>query len=136
MGSLKCVRGTPKYFFNKTQKAFTYGCSYCFSFLCNASPIPHLRLQAGLLYLLLPESSDILTKCVILPIPDLIYILTYLLLLDFNILLPLNFFFHISRNFCLITVFVIHIWVFCKIAIFFGRLINSSQRTFKKCMNC
>ena len=45
-----------------TQKVFELGSSNFLAFLTNAH---HLRLKAGLLYLL-PESSGILPKCLIL----------------------------------------------------------------------
>ena len=50
-----------------TEKVFELESSNFLAFLTNTSP--HLRLKAGLLYLL-PESSRILPKCLILPVPD------------------------------------------------------------------
>ena len=53
-------------FFSITQKVFKLGIS---NFLAFLTLVPHLRLKPGLLHLL-PEPSGILTKFLILPIPD------------------------------------------------------------------
>ena len=73
--------------FTKTQKLFEnnkFKFSVFSNYLYNIH-IPHFKLKTGLLYLL-PQSSGILPKCLILPIPDKIYIKAYFQSLDFNIL--------------------------------------------------